>query len=278
MAEIKRIKAETGVQKLYLMDDNFFGNKNRTHEICRRMKADQVDMRWSATCRANILADASDEYMRVIRDSGCEILGIGAESGSPDILKLIKKDITPEQVKAAVRKCVDFNIMPTVSFIIGLPFEKTEDLEMTLNVYDDLMKIHPSVEINGLFIFSPYPGTELYAVAIKEGYQPIVTMQGWADWKFSSLNNGPWIAPRDRSRMVAISTIARFKCLYHRFQFYSDTFRKEKSNSAFIRIAIAVFMKLFLFSADFRWKRRFFAWPLEWIIFRKGLELVFKTR
>ena len=278
ISEFKKIIEDTGIKKLYLMDDNFFGDKNRTYNICLQMKESNLDMSWSATCRANILASASDEYMAVIRDSGCGIIGIGAESGSPDILKMIKKDITTEHIKAAVQKCVDNKIMPTVSFIIGFPYETNEDLEMTLKIYDELMSIDSSVEINGIFIFSPYPGTELFNIAVKEGYKPGTTLDEWANWKFSSLNNGPWVAPRNRSKMVAISTIARFKYLHHRFQYYSDEFRKEKLNSIFIRAGYYMFIRIFLFSANFRWKRRCFSFPVEWVVFRKILEVVFKTR
>lgn len=242
------------------------------------MSLPDVSLKWSATARADFLAKCSDEDMDIIKKSGCEILAMGAESGSKRILEKIKKDITPEQIKNAVKKCVSNDIMPTVSFIIGFPFEEETDLRDTLDVYDQLLAFGEIVEINGLFIYVPYAGTPLFETAIGYGYEPEKNLAAWANWKFSDSKNNPWIKPTMRKKVEAISSIARFRYLRHRFEFYSDEYKKQRLKSPFMKLGFVLFVSFFGKVADFRWKHRTFAYALEWVLWRKLTYKIFKVR
>jgi len=216
--------------------------------------------------------------MSVIQKSNCEILSIGAESGSLNVLSQIRKDIIPQQIKDAVRQCIDYSIMPTVSFIIGLPFEAPEDLNETLTLYDQLAAMSKDVEINGLFLYVPYAGTSLFEVALKHGYRPKETFEEWSNWNFSDPGNNPWLPVRMRSVYNAIATIARFRYLYHRFEFYSADFRREKLKSPLLRLAYYLFIRPFAALVAWRWRRRFFAFPVELFIWRNLIYTFFKIK
>lgn len=278
LSEMKIIKEEIGVKKLYIIDDNFFANKKRSMEICSRLIESGVYLKWSATARADFISSCSDNDMSLIQKSGCEILAIGAESGSPDILKRLKKDITPQQISAAVKKCISNNIMPTVSFIIGLPFETGADIDKTLSLYDELMSFSAKVEINGLFIYVPYAGTSIFDIAVEYGYKPKKTLEEWGGWTFSDSSNNPWLKKSLRRYIDTVSTIARFKYLYHRFEFYSDEFKRKKLGSPFIRLGYEIFVRAFSCLAEWRWRKRFFAFPYEWILWKKLTFHLFKVR
>lgn len=276
--EVERIKKDLGVKKLFIIDDNFFADKKRSIEICSRMMSSNISFSWSATARADFLYSCSGADMDIIRRSGCEILAIGAESGSGAVLETLKKGITPAQVREAVKKCLLNNIMPTVSFVIGLPFESDDDLRQTLDLYDELVSMGKEVEINGLFIYVPYAGTPIFDIAIKYGYQPKKTLEEWRDWSFSDSRNNPWLKKGLRRKINAVSSIARFKYLYHRFEFYSEEFRKQKLKSPLVKLGYKIFVKIFARIADWRWKHRFFSCAYEWRLWEKVTYAVFKVR
>lgn len=276
--ELEFIQKRFGVKKIGFVDDNFFGDKERSLEICRQMGTKNLNFKWSATARADFLSRCSPEEMLMIQKSGCEILSIGAESGSLRVLSQIRKDILPQQIKDAVKKCIDYLIMPTMSFIIGLPFETPEDLEETLALYDELMAMGKNVEINGLFLYVPYAGTSLFDVARQHGYQPQAFFEKWSTWNFSDPKNNPWLSLRARGQYSTIATIARFKYLYHRFEFYSEEFKREKLKSPPLRFLYRFFIKPFAAVVDWRWQKRFFAFPIELFVWRKLTYLFFRIK
>lgn len=278
IAEMKKIQNDIGVKKLFIIDDNFFGNRKRSFEICSQMITSGLPFKWVGTARADFLFKCSNEDMDTLKKSGCERLSIGAESGSERILKRIKKDITTEQIKGAVKKCVSNNIMPVVSFVIGLPFAEDMDLEKTLDLYDEIMSCGKNVEINGLFMYTPYAGTPLFEESEKYGYKPQKSLDEWSDWNFSDSTNNPWLNPDMRKKIEAVSSISRFKYMVHRFELYFDEYKKQKLKSPFIRLGFFLFVRLFAKIADLRWRHRFFAFAFEWALWRKLTYIIFKVR
>ena len=134
------------------------------------------------------------------------------------------------------------------------------------------------VEINGLFIYTPYAGTPLFEDAKKYGYEPKKGLDGWANWNFSDSRNNPWLSRALRSRLEAISRIARFKFLYARFESSSNEFKREKLKSPIVRIGYNIFVGLFAKMAEWRWRRRYFDLAIEWEIWQSLTRYIFKTR
>jgi len=278
LGDLERVKKEIGTKKLFIIDDNFFGDRTRSFKICSAMKSRDLHFKWSATARADFLSKCSEPEMDKLKESGCEVLAIGAESGSRNILIKIEKGITPEQTEAAVKKCLSHGIMPTVSFIVGLPFETDEDLIKTIDLYDRLIASGRDVEVNGLFIYVPYAGTPLFDTAVAYGYQPKKTLEAWRDWNFSDSRNNPWITGKKRKMIEALSSIARYKYFRHRFDSYSEEFKAQKLGSPLLKLGFTLFVVVFDKIADWRWKRRFFDMAYEWTLWQKLTFRVFKVR
>ena len=114
-----------------------------------------------------------------MKKAGCFALGFGVESGSTETLQRIKKGITREQAKAAVRLCRRLGIQTYLFFIIGFPWERESHIMSTLDFAE---------ELNGdLFNFSlavPFPGTPLFTEAKELG---LLGEEGsYADFNYSS--------------------------------------------------------------------------------------------
>lgn len=266
IAELGRIKNSFNIKKIHFIDDNFMVSLPRVKEICQGIKV--LDLNWVSTTRADYLAKYKREDLLAFKESGCLYLQFGAESGSLRELNYIEKDITPQDVIVSAKNCIEAGIMPVISFMIALPNETRKDLEETLNLYDDIMRLKGNVEINGLFIYTPYPGTSLYAEAVKAGFRERTKLEEWSDWElFRDTKSAPWIKRKEIGYLETIEIVSTFRYYIHRLNYYSQEYRKKmlgSLGSIFYRFVIPVMDA----SASFRWRHRFFFMAPEWRLWR----------
>ncbi len=261
--EIKYLVKHYNMKKLKIIGDNFFVNKNFALEICRRITP--LKLSWSSTIRIDYICRYTDEELKIIKDSGCWMLQMGAESGSQEILEYIQKDITAEQSKIAIKKCADQGILPLVSLIIGLPGEKKEQVLETLNLYDELTEL--GGEMNGVFIYRPYPGTPLYADAINFGYKSPRNVDEWSSVKLRRTRL-PWHGKMG-AELETITGISRFNFFVSHLKNFSD--ENVKNKLGFSRTAVNLAIAPFKLSSKLRWKHRYFKMGIEWKLFFKVL-------
>jgi radical SAM superfamily enzyme YgiQ (UPF0313 family) len=278
IVDLKEIIESYRVRKVDFIEDNFFVDKKRVAEIANGIIRNKLGIKWMSFCRADYIAGFDDAFLRLLSESGCEVLAIGVESGSPTMLKKIDKDITPEQVIGAVNKCVAHGIMPQLSFIIGTPGETQNEMHETLDFCGQLYNMKKPLEINGIFVYAPYPGTPIYEKAVESGYRPFETLEGWATWKFTDTNNNPWLNSKYKNKLEIISIIARFRYFAHRVSFYSKEFRKKKLRTKVNLIMYELFVPVLKLDAILRWKLRWFSFAPEWKMYQKIVEKKFDKR
>ncbi|MBM3133585.1 MAG: radical SAM protein [Chloroflexi bacterium] len=139
-----------GFTRINITDDTFTANKDRAKAICGEIKRRGAKFVWSAFSRVNTV---DPEILAIMRDVGCDSISFGIESGNPEMLKRVKKGITVEQARAAIRYCKEAGIGAHASFIVGLPGENPE----TMN---DSKKLAEELGIQyGYHMLSPFPGT-----------------------------------------------------------------------------------------------------------------------
>jgi len=177
--EIKILIEKFSPTLIKMRDENFFINKRKVEEFCDALKKENINIKWTASCRVNYFDNFDDEFLQKVKDSGCIALSFGAESGSQKCLDYLKKDITPAQIYNAASKCVKYDIFPVFSFMTGLPIEKKEDLLQTLNLIRRIKKISNKVGFTDLQILRPYPGGELYKECLSFGLDEPKTLEDW---------------------------------------------------------------------------------------------------
>jgi len=169
---IKYIVENYNVTAINLNEDNFFTDKARVEKICRLLIKENVKIKIRTQCRVDYLVKYSDEFLKLIRKAGIILLYLGGESGSDKTLKKIKKDITREQIITANRMLKDHDISPRFSFMGGFPEESIEDFKQTLDLMRVLIEENPAAYTTPVQLFSPYPGTELFALAFQASGYP----------------------------------------------------------------------------------------------------------
>ena len=160
VAEMKELKNIYKVPNIHFSDDNFTLSKERTHNICELIRHQVPGIEWLVLERAD-LADKS--VFNDMKEAGCVQVLFGIESGSQKVLDRMRKGITIEQARQAVKTCKDVGLKQTAFFMIGHPGETRSDIQDTINL---AMELDPSdILIN---IVTPYPGTELYEIAKRD--------------------------------------------------------------------------------------------------------------
>lgn len=99
----------------------------------------------------------TEESVELIRKyCANDSLSLGAQSGSDNILKEIRRGHTVEDSISAVECCLEHDIVPAVDFIFGLPTETEEDQEKSLELVRWICKKGGTVRAHYM---TPLPGT-----------------------------------------------------------------------------------------------------------------------
>jgi anaerobic magnesium-protoporphyrin IX monomethyl ester cyclase len=157
------IKEFPNLKCLDIIDDNFFVDKERVAEICKGMIERRFGKTWRANCRFDYLATYSNEFISLLEKSNCSELNFGAETGSPRLLALIKKDISPNQMVLALQNLKNWasSIEPYIFWMSGYPGETKEDLYQSFQVMDTLKKVNKKTQHVEMYIFTPFPSPML---------------------------------------------------------------------------------------------------------------------
>lgn len=237
-------------------DEDFFVDIDRAKKIIQGIIDRDFNIQWETTVRADYISEnrIDDEFLFLLKKSGCYLLSFGGESGSEKVLKQINKGITPEQIMNSARQTLKHDITPQYSFMVGLPEETRDDIYRTIYLIDKLTDLSPDVQILGPQAFRPYPGSVLYGQCLASGWTTPGTLTGWAEVVKNELNylsprNFPWVKNVDL--VESLEAYVRFGA--HTVE--SALGSTVKSNK--------LLKFLFVLVCKLRWELKFFKWPIE---------------
>jgi anaerobic magnesium-protoporphyrin IX monomethyl ester cyclase len=199
LEEMDLLVRDHGARQIIFLDDNLVVDRQRVWDMCTLIKQHGYHKRVVWTCAAR--ADQVDQaLLRLMRSAGCRLISFGVETGSARLMKLIKKGLTIERVTEAIHAAKRVGMMVRGTFILGLPTETLDESLRTIAYAKEL-----PLDSAKFSLATPYPGTELYAIAVEEGMPPL------ADWgRLSSMagfsNYEPAYVPsgRDASELKAL--------------------------------------------------------------------------
>lgn len=163
MQQVRELVEASGIDGLFLLDDNFFGSRRRAEQILTALVESKLGLRiYNANCRVDFLRKSSHEFLQLVRRAGIEQVFVGVESGSNRVLRLINKDIEVAHVLEVNRKLRDVGVIPVYSFMAGMPDETQEDVKQTLALMVRLKQENPAAKMYKMSSYLPMPGTPLY--------------------------------------------------------------------------------------------------------------------
>jgi radical SAM superfamily enzyme YgiQ (UPF0313 family) len=190
--EVAALVERWRLEQVFFNDDNFFTDLRRTDAICQGLLEREVEVSWFGTGRADLLCRLTDAQLALMRDSGCYKVNVGAESGSPLLLRQIQKGTLVEEVLETAEKLHRAGIGARFSFIAGFPNEPVESLDETYRVVKKLRQIDGSFE-TPIYFYAPYPGTALAESMPALGFTPPERLEQWREVDLDH-SIGPWIS------------------------------------------------------------------------------------
>jgi len=160
--EIEMLVKKFGVGEIHLTDDNFTLIKEHAMAVCDELIKRNLNIFWQ--CPNGVRIDSLDlELLRKMRKAGCYSVGLGIESGSPQILKNVKKNLNLALVEEKLVLLKSVGIRAYGFFILGLPGETQKTVRETI----DFAKKNPFDRV-WFNILTPYPGSEIFEEYVKQ--------------------------------------------------------------------------------------------------------------
>jgi radical SAM superfamily enzyme YgiQ (UPF0313 family) len=160
IAEIRAIKDQKKL--FFFVDDNITSNMEQAKEFFRALIPEKV--KWVSQASMNAAHD--EEFLSLIKASGCQGLLIGFESLDPENLKDMNKGFNTAkggfEVALANLRRHGIRLYPT--FIFGYDHDTPESFERTL-----AFAMEHKFYIAAFNHLTPFPGTPLYERLEKEG-------------------------------------------------------------------------------------------------------------
>lgn len=156
--EIRRIKKPL----IFFVDDNITSNMDEAKAFFRALIP--LKIRWVS--QASINAAHDEEFLRLIKASGCQGLLIGFETLNPDNLRRMRKsfNLMHGGYERALANLKRHGIRLYVTFILGYDDDNGDTLEKTLAFAE-----HHKFYIVAFNHLTPFPGTPLYDRLTREG-------------------------------------------------------------------------------------------------------------
>lgn len=173
--EMAHMVRNHGVKFFYLWGDTVTLNVKSFSAICEEIIARGLDVQWFGNARADNLQDPA--FVDRLKRSGCWMLALGIETESDDTRKDMMKRLESEKIRTALINMRAAGIKSFGFFILGYPGEDVKALDRTIEYAIDLdpdfANFYPAV---------PYPGTELYNKAKRDG---LLASEDWTKMEYS---------------------------------------------------------------------------------------------
>ncbi|PWB49679.1 MAG: B12-binding domain-containing radical SAM protein [Candidatus Methanoperedenaceae archaeon] len=158
--ELEYLKNKYDLEGFWFKDSILNMNRKWTSQFCEEIIKRKLDIIWQCNTRVDLIRE---EELKLMVKAGLTELDLGIETGSPDSLKTLKKKVTIQQTKEAVRLAKKY-VKVFGFFMIGIPGETIDDVKMTFELAKEL-----ELDRSTWSIFQPLPGSELYESSLKEG-------------------------------------------------------------------------------------------------------------
>ena len=245
---VRSLKDKIDFNTVTFDDDNFFTNKERAFEIIRLLKEMGVRTDW-VNLRFSYI---NSKFLDRFNSFGVKSFFAGYESANARMLRMINKDITPSEIIEKVHIIKEKNDFDEVGIagIIGLPTETWEEVKKTIAMALRISKLLPNANLI-IQTYLPYPGTELYPIAVREGFQaPKRAM----DWEGFDVIDGNF-------RVTWLKGYP-FKDIRRRF-FYISKYTMLLSRFGEDSYIVTMGKRIFHCLAYYRLKHQFFWFPWE---------------
>ncbi len=161
--EIGVLVERYGVKNLKIVDELFILHDRHYMTIVDLILQRGYDLNMWAYARIDSI---KFENLGRMKKAGINWLGLGIESASENVRDGVNKQMRKKNVKEVVRRVQDAGIRVGANYIFGLPDDTMETMQETLDFALEL-----NTELGNFYCAMAYPGSKLYDIAVKEGWE-----------------------------------------------------------------------------------------------------------
>jgi radical SAM superfamily enzyme YgiQ (UPF0313 family) len=254
-------------------EDEFFIDIQRAYEIFQSIIQKGLKIRWSTFCRFDTFDRAykkfGQEFIDLMKNSGCYYISFGAESGSQRLLdEVIKKDIKVEQILSTIEIMKNNKIPQRVTFVNCWPTETREDSGATFSVIDKI-SYNNSYIVIAIFNLCPFPGTAIFELLNKDyNCQFPDSLEKWGRWGAPlKLKLIKWFPKKIARRFYNIAKLSSAGVFFRHFGSYNEY--KNYIYSMGYPYYAGFFSYLASKLQNRRYKNKYFKFAYEAILFAK---------
>ena len=168
-----------GIKNIKIIDEMFALNEKRIVKLCDMIIERRYDLNIWAYARVNTV---SEKMLTKMKQAGVNWVAYGFESGSKRVIESVTKGYKMEQVAEVVKMTYGLDIHICANFIFGLPEDDYDSMNETFKLMLDI-----NAEWTNIYSAMAYPGSELFDLAIKNGWQLPNSWEGYSQYSYESL-------------------------------------------------------------------------------------------
>jgi radical SAM superfamily enzyme YgiQ (UPF0313 family) len=157
--EIELYKRKYHVANIDFQDLTAVVKRQWVKEFCRELLRRDLEVTWQmpSGTRCEVF---DEEIADLLYRSGCRCLAFAPESGSPEILAKVKKQVDLDRMLEAMRIAVRRGFKLSCFIVIGFPDDTPATLRQTLRLIRRMARL--GVHDVSVTKFVPYPGSALF--------------------------------------------------------------------------------------------------------------------
>ncbi|MEZ5195386.1 MAG: radical SAM protein [Bacteroidales bacterium] len=164
IAEIKELIVEYNPDSFWFVDDVFTMSEKWLMDFQQELQANHLKIKYECITRADRL---NEKIIKTLKNTGCEMLWIGAESGSQKVIDLMDRRVDIKVVREMIKRSKNQGIKTGTFIMLGYPGETSKDIQETIY---HLKESNP--DIFTINIAYPIRGTKLFE-DVKEKIVPV---------------------------------------------------------------------------------------------------------
>lgn len=254
VSEMTDLATRYSLDAIDVIDDNYLVRRDRVLDIAERLIASNLKAKYYCQTRTDQIDRLSDAELQLLAKSGLSRIFFGIESGSQKVLRSVNKRLDLQTAYRTAERCHAYGIHPSFNLIFGLPAEDADDLKETVAMLDEMRRRNPEAAFF-TNIFSPYPGSPIFPLAVASGVREPKTLEEWAEF-YPKIQRLPWLSKEQHSRIQRLREYIRLGYSARKMAVHRSRGLKELLRRTFESVA------------RWRLRRLALAFPLEVVLLR----------